>query len=68
MWIDMDFKKYSKFPKMKRFFELGGDHTPEGEKYLRENPTIYKEAMEWDYFFQFRIILGKGEGIHKPKD
>ena len=66
--IDMDFKKYSKFPKMKRFFELGGDHTPEGEEYLRENPTIYKEAMEWDYFFQFRIILGKDEGIHKLKD
>ena len=61
----MRFHKYAKFPKLKRFFELGGDHTPEGEKYLRENPTIYNEAREWDYFFQLRIILGNDERIHK---
>ena len=66
MLIDMDFKKYSKFPKLKKFLELGKDYTPEGAKYLRENPDLYNEKMEWESFFQFRRILGNNKGIHYP--
>lgn len=64
--IDINFKKYSKFPKLKKFLELGKDYTPEGAKYLRENPDLYNESMEFESFFQFRRILGNDEGIHKP--
>lgn len=62
----MDFKKYTKFPNLKKFFELGKDYTPEGAKYLRENPDIYNDWMECESFFQFRRILGNSDGIHKP--
>ena len=64
--IDMDFKKYNKFPKLKKFFELGRDYTPEGAKYLRENPDLYNEAMEFESFLQVRRILGNNKGVHNP--
>ena len=64
--IDMDYKKYSKFPKLKKFFELGRDYTPEGAKYLRENPDLYNEAMEFESFLQVRRILGNNKGVHNP--
>lgn len=56
----------NKFPKLKKFFELGRDYTPEGAKYLRENPDIYNDWMECESYLQFRRILGNNEGIHKP--
>ena len=62
----MDFKKYSKFPKVKKFLELGRDYTPEGAKYLRENPELYNDAMEFESFLQFRRILGNNKGVHHP--
>jgi|LakMenEpi03Aug12_release.lakeMendotaPanAssembly.Ray.scaffolds.fasta_scaffold439261_2 hypothetical protein len=60
-----DYKKYSRFPNLKIFFELGGNHTEQGEQYVRDNPGLYDEAMEWDVFFQKRIVMGNNEGIHK---
>ena len=66
MLIDMDFKNYNKFPKLKKFFELGRDYTPEGAKYLRENPDIYNDWMEFESILQFRRILGNNKGIHHP--
>ena len=62
---NMKFQRYGKFPKLRRFAELGGDHTEEGEKYLRENPVIYDEVILWYRLHQQRIIFGNEEGIHK---
>jgi len=61
-----DYSKFDKFPELKRFMELGGQHTEEGEKYLIENPKLYKHAMEWDLICAYRISFGNNEGIHKP--
>lgn len=63
--IDMNLRKYSKFPKLKRFFELGGEHTEEGEKYLIDHPKIYMDVMEWDFLQWHRVRLGDTDLIHK---
>ena len=60
----MNVEIYSKFPRLKRFIELGGQHTEEGERYLVENPIIYREATDWDYFYQQRKSLGEIYIIH----
>lgn len=61
----MSFEKYRNYPELKRFIELGGEHTEEGEKYLMEHPKIYMDAMEWDFFYFHRVSFGDTESIHK---
>lgn len=60
-----DYSKFDKFPELKRFMELGGQHTEEGEKYLVENPKLYNQAMEWDLICEYRRGMGDNEKIHK---
>lgn len=60
-----EYNKYCKFPRLKKFIELGGEHTQEGEIYLRMNPVIYNEATQWDYLSQIRKSIGDNETIHK---
>ena len=60
-----DYSKLGKFPELKRFVDLGGQHTEEGEKYLIENPQLYNQAMEWDLLCEYRMGMGGDERIHK---
>ena len=61
----MSFEKYRDFPDLKRFMELGGEHTEEGEKFLIAHPKLFMDSMEWDFFEWHRRKFGDTELIHK---
>ena len=63
-----DYSKLCKFPELRRFAELGGQHTEEGEDYLIKNPQIYNQAMEWDLICAYRSCMGDTQRIHKSEN
>ena len=58
--------RFDKFPELKRFMELGGQHTKKGEEYLAQNPQIYNQSMEADFIYQLRVFMGDNKVIHEP--
>jgi hypothetical protein len=60
------YSRYSKFPELRRFVELGGQHTKEGDEYLGENPKVYNQVLEYTHIHQIRRCMGESKVIHKP--
>lgn len=60
------YSRFNKFPELKRFMELGGQHTKEGEEYLAQNPQIYNQAVDADFIYQLRVFMGDNKVIHEP--
>jgi len=60
------YSRFNKFPELKRFMELGGQHTEEGEEYLVENPQVYNQAVDADFIYQLRVFMGDNKVIHGP--
>ena len=60
------YSRFDKFPELKRFMELGGQHTKEGEEYLVENPQVFNQAADANFMDQIRLIIGDNKVIHEP--